>query len=35
MEICEVPTPQFKVLNKHNMHDVRRDGDCYPQFSKS
>ena len=34
-EICEVPTLWFKALNKHNTHNVPRDGECYPQFNQS
>ena len=35
MEICKAPTPPLKVLNKHNTHNVHRDGKCYLQFNKS
>ena len=35
MAICKALTPQFRVLNKHNMHNVHCDGECYLQFSES
>ena len=35
MEICKAPTPRLKALNKHNTHNVHRDGKCYPQFNKN
>ena len=34
MEICKAPTLRLKVLNKHNTHNVHRDGKCYQQFNK-
>ena len=27
MEICKAPTLQLKVLDKHNTHNVHRDGN--------
>ena len=35
MEICKVPTPQLKALNKHNALCIYWDGQCYPHFNKS
>ena len=35
MEMCKVSILRLKVLNKHNAHNVHRDGECYPQFNKS
>ena len=35
MEICKVPTLWLKVLNKHNTHNVYRDGKCYELFNKN
>ena len=29
-DICKVPTPRLKALNKHNTHNVHQDGECYP-----
>ena len=34
MEMCKAPTPRLKALNKHNIHNVHRDGESYPQFNK-
>ena len=33
MEICKAPTLRLKVVNKHNTHNVQRDGKCYQQFT--
>ena len=35
MEICEAATLPFKALNKHNTHNVYRDGKRYQQFNKN
>ena len=35
MDICKVPSPQLKALNKHNSHNIHQDGKCYQQFNKN
>ena len=35
MGIPKPPSPRLKALNKHNTHNVHRDGECYPQFNKN
>ena len=29
-EVCKAPTHWLKGLNRHNRHNVHRDGECYP-----
>ena len=35
MEICKVPNPRLKALNKDSIHRVKLDRECYPQFNQS
>ena len=35
MEICKVPTPQLKVLNKHNTQNVHEMGFIIRYLTKA